>query len=294
MSAHVSDELPRLLSGEADRDTVLACAAHLRACVDCQHELISAVVAHASLSSAHRFAPDLMARSTGASDTRWSLATRGADDSTRDAETAPEARPVEDVVTAFPGTVGAVNLGKHRGGASSEGEDAPLPDLSAMFAEVRREAGTENVVALPRRSRTRYLLGAAAAAVIVGSGAAVVAVQSGSDGNGSNLPSAGRTVQLSAYDKGTHAAVAKVESGSIQLDASALPTVSGKRYEVWLTNDKRTQLQPIGWIGANGRAAISVPSDMLSAFQDIEVSLQSLDSPSYAHSGVSVLRGSLS
>jgi len=56
MSEHISDDLPRLLTGEAGREETLAAATHLRACPDCQQELVSAVVAHASLSSARRFA----------------------------------------------------------------------------------------------------------------------------------------------------------------------------------------------------------------------------------------------
>lgn len=58
---HITDELPRLLTGEAPRDVVLDAAAHLRTCVDCQQELVSAVVAHASLTSAQRFAPEVVA-----------------------------------------------------------------------------------------------------------------------------------------------------------------------------------------------------------------------------------------
>lgn len=57
MTQHISDDLPRLLTGEASRDDTLAAAEHLRSCPDCQQELVSAVVAHASLSSARRFAP---------------------------------------------------------------------------------------------------------------------------------------------------------------------------------------------------------------------------------------------
>ena len=60
MSTHLSDDLPRLLSGEATRDEVLTAAAHLRTCPDCQQELVSAVVAHASLTSAKRFAAELV------------------------------------------------------------------------------------------------------------------------------------------------------------------------------------------------------------------------------------------
>jgi hypothetical protein len=62
MSAHITEELPRLLTGEADRDAVLAAAEHLRGCADCQQELVSAVVAHASLMSARRFASEVVQR----------------------------------------------------------------------------------------------------------------------------------------------------------------------------------------------------------------------------------------
>ena len=57
MTSHVHDDLPLLLRGEADRATVTAAAEHLRGCEDCRQELISALVAHASLTSAARFAP---------------------------------------------------------------------------------------------------------------------------------------------------------------------------------------------------------------------------------------------
>jgi hypothetical protein len=62
MSSHISDDLPRLLTGDATRDEVLGAAEHLRGCPDCQQELVSAVVAHASLTSAQRFAPEILAR----------------------------------------------------------------------------------------------------------------------------------------------------------------------------------------------------------------------------------------
>ncbi len=58
---HISDDLPLLLTGDATRDVVIEAAAHLRTWVDCQQELVSAVVAHASLMSAHRFAPEIVA-----------------------------------------------------------------------------------------------------------------------------------------------------------------------------------------------------------------------------------------
>ncbi len=62
---HVSDELPLLLTGDANREVVMAAAVHLRTCPDCGQELVSAVVAHASLTSAHRFAPEIVAPAEG-------------------------------------------------------------------------------------------------------------------------------------------------------------------------------------------------------------------------------------
>lgn len=61
MTTHISDDLPRLLTGDANREVVMEAATHLRSCVDCQQELVSAVVAHASLTSAHKFAPEIVA-----------------------------------------------------------------------------------------------------------------------------------------------------------------------------------------------------------------------------------------
>ena len=57
---HIADELPAMLTGEAPRDVVGSAASHLRECDDCRQELVAAVVAHASLASAQRFAPELV------------------------------------------------------------------------------------------------------------------------------------------------------------------------------------------------------------------------------------------
>lgn len=57
---HISEDLPRLLTGDATRAEVSAASKHLRSCPDCQAELVSAVVAHASLTSARRYAPDIV------------------------------------------------------------------------------------------------------------------------------------------------------------------------------------------------------------------------------------------
>jgi Anti-sigma-K factor rskA len=233
-STHITDELPRLLSGEADRATVLESAAHLRNCVDCQQELVSAVVAHASLASARRFAPEV--------------------------------------------------VGRDRVPASGSGR--PLPDLSALFEQVHREASRPAPPVEPAgRSRRRYLVAAAAAVLIAGGAVGYVALSGDSTGSA-------RTVALSAFDKGSSSAVARMSpDGELLIDASSLPQLTGRRYEVWLTDADRTAMQPVGWIAADGTGDIRVPEDLMHRFSDIEVSVQKVDARSYDYSGTSVLRG---
>jgi Anti-sigma-K factor rskA len=240
MTTHVSDELPRLLTGEASREVVLDAAAHLRTCIDCQQELVSAVVAHASLSSAQRYAPEIVAPGV------------------HDDEQSPA---------------------------------RPLPDLSAIFSQVREEAAEHAQRSVPKRSRrTRYLVGAAAAAVLIGGGAAVIA-GTGNDNNGT--PAASRTIELSAFGQGHTPAKAVLTGGDqMRIDASSLPQLPGKGYEVWLTDEQRTNMKPIGWIGRDGTATIMVPPNLMRTYTDIEVSVQDVHAQTYSYSNVSVLRGS--
>ena len=241
MSTHIFDELPLLLTGEADRVTVGLAADHLRECQDCQQELVSALIAHASLSSAARFAPEL----------RSLLSTDAAED-----------RPAEP---------------------------AELPDMTPIFEMAKQEVRAPRHSVAPPRARprrARWVAVAAVAGVLVGGGAVLAAQNLGGS------PPA-RTVQLGAFDHGRVAASARlVGSNEVQVDASSLPTPeSGKNYEVWLTDTARKNLQPVGWIGLNGKTKLQIPPSLLDRFTNIEVSVQNLSEP-YQFSGKSVLRGS--
>jgi hypothetical protein len=218
---------------------VQSAAAHLRTCEDCQQELVSAVVAHASLTSAQRFAPEIVAR------------------------------PAREHATAA--------------------EDVALPDLSAVFAQVREEASVAPT-AVRRSRRPLYAVAAVAAGVAIGTGGTAL-IQNVGD----HTP-AGRSVALSAFDTGTTSAKATVRNdGQMRLDAASLPSLDAKhRYEVWLTNKARSQMQPIGWIGSDGKATLTVPSDLMTRYSAIEVSVQDVDASTYTYSGTSVLRGSYS
>jgi hypothetical protein len=259
MTAHISEELPQLLTGEASRDVVMAAAAHLRHCDDCQQELVSAVVAHASLTSAHRFAPEIV--------------------------TSSEERLVV-----------------------SEGEALPfeLPDLSSVFAQVRTESTTptdRRPSTAPKLGRSslgsrtgRYLVAAAAVVALGGTAAITYAATSGGGSHASQ--SALETVKLAAFDTNHDPSASGTATlrtgGTVTINADKLKNLTDKRYEVWLTNSTRTDMQPVGWIGADGKATLTVPEDLISRYSSIEVSVQPLDTASYAYSKVSVLRGTYS
>lgn len=63
---HVEEQLPLLLTGEATRAEVDTAVSHLRGCSECREALVDLVAVHAPLTSASRFAPELM-RSTSIS-----------------------------------------------------------------------------------------------------------------------------------------------------------------------------------------------------------------------------------
>jgi Anti-sigma-K factor rskA len=68
VNEHIDEDLPLILTGEADRATVYAAVGHLRTCPDCTQELLSLLTAHASLSSAARFAPEIVSIPSAASE----------------------------------------------------------------------------------------------------------------------------------------------------------------------------------------------------------------------------------
>jgi len=225
--SHIVDDIPRLLTGEATREEVLAAAEHLRTCPDCQQELVSAVVAHASLSSAQRFAPEVVA-------------------------------PAHD------------------------GEPAgPLPDLSDVFAQARREAAG----AAPTRRRWRVAAAAAAAAVVIGGTTAAVV-----ELNDSGSSSPATNVALAPFHDGTRPAEVTVRGSTMKVDATRLPRLDAQHfYEVWLTDKGRTAMWPLGAIGQDNRAQLPVPASVMARYAAIEVSVQRANQTGY--SGVSVLRG---
>jgi hypothetical protein len=236
-SPHISENLPRLLTGDANRDEVMGAAEHLRNCPDCQQELISAVVAHASLTSAHRFAPEIVAPVSAP---------------------APDEDDAHDI-------------------------DTPLPDMSAMFAKVRAEAS----VAPARTQHRRRLLAVAAAAAVLVGGGVTLAETVGTSSSSTDT----RSFALRPFDAGDHPAKVTLVGSKMHIDATSLPRLdAGHFYEVWLTDSARKRMQPVGSIGQDNKAELTVPANVMSQYSAIEVSLQRTNETAY--SGTSVLRGS--
>lgn len=230
MSQHISDDLPRLLTGDASRDETLVAAEHLRGCPDCQQELVSAVVAHASLSSAHRFAP----RSLAADATR------------------------------------------------AEPEPAALPDLSAVFAQVRAEAA-----AAPRAGkRLRALIAVAAAAVVATAAGVTIAETVGSPSS----HSVAQTLLLRPAAAHPDASAKVTITGDrMHLDATSLPQLDADhQYEVWLVADA-TGLRPLGYIGHDRTADLTVPASVMAQYTSVAISVQRNNQVDF--SGDVVVRG---
>lgn len=146
--SHISDELPRLLTGDATHDIVMQAAEHLRTCPDCQQELVSAVVAHASLTSARRFAPEVVSP--------------------------PHDAPVASVRPIS---------GAHAVDDESADDSESLPDMSDVFGRARDEAALASSATVRRYRTRRGLLAVAAAAVVLAGGG--IALGYGIDGTSS-------------------------------------------------------------------------------------------------------------
>ncbi len=172
------------------------------------------------------------------------------------------------------------------------GESATvMPELTALFAEAHADQAATDAAVRHRRRAPLWLVAAAAAGIIVGGGGVATLTHTGS-----SHTDTGHSVALSAYDKGTADASMKVKSSDgnavMRIDAAKLPKLAAtERYEVWLTNAARTAMQPIGWLGADNTASLSVPANLSARFTNVEVSVQTVTAPSYEYSGTSVLRG---
>ena len=256
-SPHVSDDLPRLLTGDATREETMAAAEHLRGCPDCRQELVAAVVAHASLASAQRFARQVVAPDRDAGEPE-----------------PPRRRP---------------SPGPRVVEAPAAGAEPPLPDLSNLFAAVREDArgsaAPQPAREVSRRRRGRLIAAGVAAALVLGGGIAIGVVESNT-----SAPPSGRSVALSPYDIGRQPASLTISGSTMKIDASKLKKLDPAHvYEVWLTDTPRKNLAAIGTLGTDNKATLTVTPAVRSHYTHVEVSVQKTSNLQF--SGISVLRG---
>lgn len=158
MSFHITDDLPGLLTGEASRDETMAAAAHLRGCPDCQQELVSAVVAHASLASAQRFAREVVASSeTALPNLDAVFETARKDSSRRDGRRRLVAVAAAAVVLAGVGVTVAETVGGD-GGSTTQTVQLDAFGVGNQAAKATLGGGTMRIDAtsLPKLDRQHF------------------------------------------------------------------------------------------------------------------------------------------
>ena len=243
MTNHITEDIPRLLTGEASRDDALSAAEHLRSCPDCQQELVSAVVAHASLTSAHRFAPD---------------------------------------VVSPPSSDGDTTAHRHSDRVDPAGDGPALPPLTSMFEQVRQEAELAAAKKRSAPRRHRLVAVAAAAVILVGGGVTVaeVATSSSSSAPSAGTQTVSLTAFDHGSDQ---ANVTILGGRKLSIDATKLPRLDSDHvYELWLTDSDRKNMQPVGVLGNDNTADFTVSSKSLTRYDNFEVSVQRANQTQYS------------
>jgi anti-sigma-K factor RskA len=267
MSEHVHEELPLLLTGEADRQTVEAVGAHVAECSECCQALRSLVLAFSAITSAKRLEPELL---PGAH--MW------------DEPATDEPSELPDLSAMFA----RIEAEAAAAGGPAEGRpEAPSPEQPRPAAPPARHA--EHPRESERRRRGRVVLAGLAAAACIALGAGVTyAVEH----HTAAAPTA-QVVHLEPFDIGRTSGTAKIiGSDKIQLDAPSLAQLGTTHfYQAWLTNAARTQLLSLGPLGPDGTGNYTLSTHLIETYSAIEVSVQPVNG-NPAFSGISVLRGS--
>lgn len=243
MSNHITEDIPRLLTGEANRDAALSAADHLRSCPDCQQELVSAVVAHASLTSAHRFAPDIVSP------------------------------PSLDVDDSGQGS---------RDRDDPAGEGGPvLPPMTSMFQQVRQEA--ELAAAKKQSAPRRHRLFAVAAAAVILVGGGVTVAELATSSSSAPSASTQTVSLTAFDRGSSQANVTILRERKLSINATKLPRLDSNHvYELWLTDSARKKMQPVGLLGNDNTADFTVSSKSLTHYDNFEVSIQRTNQTQYS------------
>jgi anti-sigma-K factor RskA len=186
--------------------------------------------------------------------------------------------------------------------ASCRGELAELAVGHSLLVAASRRLGVDVVEpvalpALPYRPRPRsrrWVMAAAAAAVVIGAVAAGIAVRTANEPDAGSRPFATATLEPV---EGSATGVVLMAHGAasttqMTIEADDLPALDGGRfYYAWLLDPGTNKMLPLGQIGPGDTASFTLADDLLASYSAVDVSLQE-DNGNPAHSVTSVLRAS--
>jgi hypothetical protein len=252
MSAHIHDELPAVLTGEADRATLDAFAEHMGAgCASCCQDLASVVQAYAAIASAKRYVPELF---------RAELNGTATDDTVGVDEQLPDLSDVFAQLEARPDQVART------GGAHAKAKEKRWRHVGRGWI--------------------------AAAAVVVGVAAGVGGEYLVDHHTTSSSVAVHVVHLAPFDIGATSGTAKIIGDSRITIGATSLPSVGTTEfYQAWLTNAARTELLSLGPLGPDGAGNYTLPAHLINTYSAIEVSVQQVNG-NPAFSGVSVLRGS--
>ena len=180
----------------------------------------------------------------------------------------------------------ASHLGETAGHGSTDVPDTPV----VIEPDIRDDSHLAPVVPLAGRSRTKWVLAAAAAVLLVAAIAGVVINRQDTKPNNEVVAA----TQLKVLEGSATAEATLVRSDgklSLRIIAHDMPAPpDGNFYELWLVDPKITDPQPIGEM--SGSTELKVPSSIdVTKFPVVDISLQ--PNGMHHHSGHSLLRGTL-
>jgi Anti-sigma-K factor rskA len=257
--AHVADELPGLLAGECDREQTFTLAAHLRACLECQEELVSVVVATGILRATARAE---QAPSPAVSPSR-ALSPSSPFSPSR--AVSPSSLPSSSESTSSPG--------------------AGAPDTPEWLTRATRRG--------PAGWSIRRRFVALAAAVVIVAGAVAAGLGLSTSSAPVTNRAALRALQAPAGAHGAVTVTGASGARQVQVSTDGLPAPGqGHYYEVWLLDPATLKMLPMGALAPSGQATFGVATGLMAGYSAIDVSLQA-NNGNPVHSAVSVLRGTL-
>lgn len=170
--------------------------------------------------------------------------------------------------------------------------DGPASDRPAT--EAPATAGGGQVVALDSRRRTRQVLGAVAAAVVLIAGAAGLIISQTSDG-GTELVASTDLAVLAGGGSGTAELVQRDDGLHLVVDVSDLtPAERADFYELWLLTPDGGDPQSLTQFQERSGVidAVVPPGVDTAQFPVVDIS-EEIDDGDNSHSGKSILRGTL-